>query len=164
MKLPSRLLTVFLVFVALCAIQPGQAAADSETITWSVWGSPEELASHQAVAKAYMDQHPGQTIQIVHWALNDYQKKLKALIATGDGAQIPDVIFLSDDFEKFSEAGVLENLSPWIEKSGYNLNEYWPDVIQRATIQGGVYGFQRDLDLRVLYYNKDFFDAAHLAY
>ena len=34
------------------------AAAGPVTITWALWGSPEEVASHQRVADAFMQEHP----------------------------------------------------------------------------------------------------------
>lgn len=73
-------------------------------------------------------------------------------------------MFLGQDFNQYASEGVLENLTPWIERSGYDLSDYWPTLIERATVNGGIYGLQRDLDLRLLYHNKDFFDEAGILY
>jgi multiple sugar transport system substrate-binding protein len=134
------------------------------TIRWSVWGSTEELASHQAVADAFMQTHPSLRIEIEHTPWDGYHTKLKTMVASGDRAALPDVMFLAQDFGQYASEGVLENLTPWIERTNYDLNDYWPTLIERASINGAVFGLQRDLDLRLLYYNKDIFDQAGLAY
>lgn len=136
----------------------------SNTISWSVWGSAEELAGHQAVAGQFMAAHPEIAVQIRHTPCDAYHDKLKTIIAAGDSANIPDVIFLANDFSRYAEAGQLENLTPWVEKTGYDLADYWPTLVERATIDGKLYGLQRDLDLRLLYYNKDLLAAAGVAY
>jgi multiple sugar transport system substrate-binding protein len=37
-------------------------------------------------------------------------------------------------------------------------------LLESATYDGSVYGFPRDIGFSILYYNKDFFDAAGVAY
>jgi multiple sugar transport system substrate-binding protein len=59
---------------------------------------------------------------------------------------------------------VLENLDPYIQKSGYNLNDYWGGLLESAKYNGSVYGFPRDIEVNVLYYNKDIFDKAGVKY
>ncbi len=59
---------------------------------------------------------------------------------------------------------MLENLDPWIEKSGYDLSDYWPALLESAMYEGSVYGLPRDIGLEVLYYRKDIFDEAGVPY
>ncbi|MBO9382621.1 MAG: sugar ABC transporter substrate-binding protein [Roseiflexus sp.] len=164
---------ILLLLVAACsspsatqspATPNATAPSQGVTLRWSVWGSPEELASHQAVADAFMQAHPSIKIVIEHTPWEGYHTKLKTIVASGDLSALPDVMFLGQDFNQYASEGVLENLTPWIERSGYDLNDYWPALIERATINGGIYGLQRDLDLRLLYYNKDLFDEAGIPY
>lgn len=179
-----RLLTLLLGFalLAACSGQPAApppnptqpaavpttgampAAAAPVTLRWSVWGSTEELASHQAVADAFMQDHPDITIVVEHTPWDGYHTRLKTLVAAGDRQALPDVMFLAQDFNQYANEGVLEDLSPWISRTSYDLGDYWPTLIDRASINGKIYGLQRDLDLRLLYYNKDMFDAAGVAY
>ena len=72
---------------------------------------------------------------------------------------IPDVAFLWPT-PTYAAEGVLENLDPYIQKSGYNLNDYWPGLLESAKYEGSVYGFPRDIEVNVLYYNKELFDKA----
>ena len=133
------------------------------TVTWAMWGSPEEIATHQKVADAFMAEHPDITVDIWSQPWGDYFTKLQTLWAAGDASVIPDVMFLSP-VVNYAADGVLENLDPYIEKAGYDLSDYWPGLLDFATYDNHVYGFPRDIGLEVLYYNKDLFDAAGLDY
>ena len=144
------------------AEQPA-AQAEPVTVTWAFWGSPEEAASHQIVADAFMQEHPEITIEVWNQPWEDYFTKIQALWASGDAKTIPDVAFLWPT-PKYASEGVLENLDSYIEASGYDLNDYWPGLLESAKYDGSVYGFPRDIEANVLYYNKDLFDAAGVSY
>ena len=141
----------------------GAAASGTTTITWAVWGSPEEVASHQVVADAFMKEHPEFKIEIWAQPWGDYFTKIKTLWASGDSASIPDVAFLWPT-PSYAAQGVLENLDPFIEKSGYKTDDYWPGLLESAKYDGHIYGFPRDIDVSVLYYNKAIFDEVGVAY
>jgi multiple sugar transport system substrate-binding protein len=133
------------------------------TITWGFWGSPEEQASHEKVAAEFEKTHPNIKVQIWHQPWDDYFTKLKTLWASGDPKQTPDVLFLWPT-PSYAATGVLEDLTPYIQKSNYNLNDYWPALLESASYQGKVYGLPRDIGLEVLYYNKTIFDEAKVPY
>ena len=147
---------------APAAEQPA-AQAEPMTVTWAFWGSPEEAASHQLVADAFMAEHPEIKIEVWNQPWDDYFTKIQALWASGDSKTIPDVAFLWPT-PKYAAEGVLENLDSYIEASGYDLNDYWPGLLESAKYQGSVYGLPRDIESNVLYYNKDLFDAAGVDY
>ena len=170
------LMVVAVLMLAACApVSPGgaapaastgggeAAAAGPVTITWALWGSPEEVASHQRVADAFMQEHPEIKVEIWNQPWDDYFTKIQALWASGDTKVIPDVAFLWPT-PQYAAEGVLENLDPYIEKSNYNLDDYWPGLLESAKYQGSVYGFPRDIESNVIYYNKDMFDKAGVAY
>ena len=158
-----------------CAVPPPPAAQPAEssgeeaaaegptTITWAMWGSPAEVATHQAVADAFMDSHPEIQVEIVGEPWSDYFTKMQTFWASGDSSQIPDVLFLWPT-PRYAADGVLENLDPWIESSGYDLADYWPALLESASLEGSVYGLPRDIGLDVLYYNKDIFDEVGVPY
>ncbi len=159
--------------LAACAapIQPAAPAAGGEqpaagepvTVTWAFWGSPEEKASHERVAAAFMEAHPEIKIEVWHQPWGDYFTKIQALWASGDTALIPDVAFLWPT-PRYAAEGVLENLDSYIEKDGYDLNDYWPGLLESASYDGSVYGFPRDIEVNVLYFNKDIFDEVGVEY
>ena len=160
---------------APAAVEPTAAPAAAEptaapaaggaatTVTWGFWGSPEEKASHEKIAAEFMKTHPDIKVEIWHQPWDDYFTKLKTLWAAGDPAQIPDVLFLWPT-PSYAATGVLEDLTPYIQKNNYNIDDYWPDLLESAKYQDKVYGFPRDIGLEVLYYNKQIFDEAKVSY
>lgn len=175
MPVLTILLILALVMTACAPVAPGATSTTSSeaaapaasegpaTITWAFWGSPEEAASHERVGEAFMQEHPEIQIEFYNEPWGDYFTKMETLWASGDSAAIPDVLFLWPT-PKYAAQGVLENLGPYIEQSGYNLDDYWPALLESASYEGNVYGFPRDIGLEVLYYNKDMFDAAGVPY
>jgi len=147
------------------APEPTKPAPPPEpvTLTWAFWGSPEEAASHKMVADAFMKEHPEIKIETWNEPWDNYFTKIQALWASGDPKAVPDIAFLWPT-PKYAAEGVLENLDPFIQKSGYKLEDYWPGLLESAKYQGSVYGFPRDIEVNVLYYNKDLFDKASLKY
>ncbi|MCB0243455.1 MAG: sugar ABC transporter substrate-binding protein, partial [Anaerolineae bacterium] len=145
------------------AAEQPTAQAEPVTITWAFWGGPEELASAQMVADAFMAEHPQIKIETWNQPWDDYFTKIQALWASGDAKAIPDIAFLWPT-PQYAAEGVLENLDTYIKDSGYDLGDYWPGLLESASYQGSVYGFPRDNEVNVLYYNKDLFDAAGVAY
>ena len=140
-----------------------EMAEDVVTITWAFWGSPEEAATHISVADVFMEDHPHIKIETLNEPWSDYFTKMQTLWAGGDPATIPDVLFLWPT-PRYAADGVLENLEPWIERDGYNVDDYWPALLESAKFEGDIYGFPRDIGLEVLYYNRDLFDEAGLSY
>lgn len=139
------------------------ASGEVTTVTWAFWGSPEEAASHEQVGEAFMQEHPEIQLEYYNEPWGDYFTKVQTLWASGDSATIPDVLFLWPT-PKYAAQGVLENLDPYIEKASYNLDDYWPALLESAMYEGSVYGFPRDIGLEVLYYNKDMFDEVGVPY
>jgi len=142
---------------------PAPAAAAPVTLTWAFWGSPEEAVSHKQVADAFMKEHPEIKIETWNAPWNDYFTKIQSLWASGDAKAVPDIAFLWPT-PKYAAEGVLENLDPYIQKSGYDLNDYWGGLLESAKYEGSVYGLPRDNEVNILYYNKDLFDKAGVKY
>ena len=133
-------------------------AAAPVTLKWGMWGDAEELKSHQAVADAFMAKNPNIKIEINTAPWNDYNTKLKTQIASGDA--LNDVFWYAFNVQALAEQGVIENLTPLAEKSGFDLKDYWPGTLDQASYKGNVYGLIRDAGASVLYYNKDIFAEA----
>ncbi len=161
MKKPFAIL--FVMILAIAALGNVAMAQEEVTLLWGMWGSPEEIATHQAVADAYMEQNPNVTIELWSQPWGDYFTKLDTLFAAGDATAIPDVFFLSP-VPSYAARGVLQDLNPFIEESGLDLGDYWPGAVESTSFEGLVYGFPRDSGVEVLYYNKDHFDDAELDY
>ncbi|HEX6289306.1 MAG TPA: sugar ABC transporter substrate-binding protein [Herpetosiphonaceae bacterium] len=143
----------------------GSAAPTGEAVTikWGFWGEPGEKATHEKVAQAFMQEHPEIKIEIWHQPWGDYFTKLQTLWAGGDKQAIPDVMFLFP-VPRYAADGVLENLDPWIQKDNIKVDDYWPALLESVKYNNSIYGLPRDIGLEVLYYNKQIFDEAGVAY
>lgn len=165
----SVLLVLVLVLSACAPVPPAQPPAEAPaakpgvTLRWAFWGSPEEALSHKMVADAFMKVHPEIKIETWNEPWDNYFTKIQALWASGDPNTVPDIAFLWPT-PKYAAEGVLENLDPYIRKSGYDLNDYWGGLLESAKYKGSVYGLPRDIEVNVLYYNKDLFDKAGVKY
>ncbi len=165
----ASLLSIVLLVVAACGPTPTpepavvEPALEEITLLWGFWGSPEEKASHERVAQAYMQDHPNVKFEYLYAPWDDYFTKIQTLWAGGDAAAIPDVLFLWPT-PSYAAKGVLENLQPYIDRDNYNLDDYWPYLLDSARYNGDVYGLPRDIEAHALYYNKKLFDEAGVAY
>jgi multiple sugar transport system substrate-binding protein len=173
-RVTMLLAVIFILLLSACtmpAVPPADggaapaapAAEGVTTITWAMWGDPAEIETHQRVADAFMAEHPEIRVEIASEPWSDYFTKITTLWASGDSSVIPDVLFMSPVINRAAD-GVLENLDPYIEAAGYDLDDYWPALLEWSTYNGSVYGFPRDMSSEVLYYNQEIFDEAGLAY
>ncbi len=130
------------------------------TLVFSYWGDPAELPPFQEIARAYQAKHPDITIQPQQAPWSGYWTKLDAQLAAKAG---PDVMFITN-VPTYAARGQLERLDTYIKKDSFPIGQYNPEFLKVHQYQGGLYSIPRDNDTAVLYYNKDAFDQAKLAY
>lgn len=153
MTLKVRLLAVL--FVLLTSLASAQT-----TITWSFWGDPAELPPNDEVIAAFEAAHPDIQVEKQHAPWASYFDRLQTQMA---GSTAPDVMFINN-VPSYAERGVLEPLDAYIEESGFKADAYYEDLQSIFSFEGQTYGFARDNDTTVLYFNKDLFDAAGQSY
>lgn len=137
----------------------GTAAAQT-TVTWSYWGDPAELPPNLEVIKAFEAKYPNIKIRTQHAPWSGYFTQLDAQLAAKAG---PDVMFLNN-IPSYAARGVLEPLNAFVTESKFPVADYNAELMKIFSAGGKVYGFPRDNDTTVLYYNKDAFDQAKVAY
>jgi multiple sugar transport system substrate-binding protein len=152
------------------AASPSATAAPSDagytgpeaTITYSIWGEPEELKAQQAIVDAFHAATPKITVKVTVSDWETYWDKLQTGIAGGDA---PDVFAMDGPlFPDYQSRDVLLDLKPYIDKSGYDLSQLADQAVGDFTTPGGQFGLPRDLNVIALYYNKKMFDAAKIPY
>ncbi len=156
--------SIFVVLVAillLTACGPKASSGPTE-VKVMMWGAPEELAVWQSVADAFTAKNPSikVTMDVADW--DSYWDKLNTLYA----ANTPPDLFAMDAplFQDWFSRGALKNLQPYIDKSTGLLDGLYPVTLQAYQTPDGYFGVPRDAQTIVLFYNKDMFDAAGLAY
>lgn len=138
---------------------PGSTGA-SGSITWSFWGDPNELPPNDAVIQAFNQKYPNIEVKKFHEPFASYFDKIQTMFA-GDSA--PDVLFLNN-IPSYASKNVLEPVDSLAQQSGYDVQDFVEAELQLFRYQGKLYGFPRDNDTKVLYFNKDAFDEVGLGY
>ena len=96
-------------------------------------------------------------------AYDDYFTKLQTVIAAG---QAPDAFELNyENFVSFANKGALADLTPLIAAdTGFSTAIYNPTALAAFSQGGKQYGLVESFSNVVLFYNKDLFDKAGVAY
>ena len=150
------------------AAAPSAAASDAgytgpeATITYSIWGDPQEIKSQQAIVDAFHVANPKITVKVTVSDWEPYWDKLQTSIAGGDA---PDVFAMDGPlFPDYQTRDVLLDLKPFIDRDGYDLGQLADQAVADFTTPDGQFGLPRDLNVVALYYNKKMFDAAGIPY
>jgi multiple sugar transport system substrate-binding protein len=159
------LFSSFMIVVLLltsCSSKTGTTSGSPVTLTFSAWGAPEELAVWKQIVNDFQTANPNITVNIEVSDWDAYWDKLKTQLA----ANTPPDIFAMDAplFLDYQSRGVLLNLQPYIDKNPDMLKNVYPQTLSAYKTPDGYYGLPRDFQTIVLFYNKDMFDAAGIAY
>ncbi len=139
------------------------ATAQAQTdITYLLWGSPQEGEVWTQIAAAFEATHPdiNVTVEVADW--DSYWEKLRVQMA---GGTPPDVFAMDAPlYPDWQARGVLLNLQPYLDADPALLDGVYPITLDAYKTPEGMFGLPRDFQTIVLYYNKDMFDAAGVAY
>lgn len=158
----KKVLALLLSMALLCALVPSFAMAEDIVIkvaTWDATITPYLTATKEAFEAS----HPGMTIEYIDVASQDYHVKVGAMLSGGDTVDVVDLKELSN-METWSAAGLIAPLDEMIAAGNYDLTKYAGTDKCYVGADGKVYGLPYRSDFWVLYYNKDLFDKAGVAY
>lgn len=147
---------------------PDQAGAQSEStasggkakLTFSMWDPMPE--GNNFIAK-FMEENPDIEIELVSFPDDNYSTKLNTMVATGSE---PDVMLVWEcDLPSFADGGKIVPLDDYISKSEVvKMDDLLPAMMTLQEMNGATYGLPWCYATQILYYNKDMFDAAGVAY
>jgi multiple sugar transport system substrate-binding protein len=144
------------------APSPTGYSGPEATITYSIWGDPQEIKNQQAIVDAFHAVNPKITVKVTVSDWEPYWDKLQTSIAGGDA---PDVFAMDGPlFPDYQSRDVLLDLKPYIARDGYDLGQLADQAVADFTTPDGQFGLPRDLNVVALYYNKKMFDAAGIPY
>ncbi len=131
-------------------------------LVMSVWDTDQEPVMKEMAAK-YTESHPNVVIKTQLSPWSEYWTKLEAS-ATGSAA--PDIITMNVlHVEEYAEAGILMDLTDAEAKSDLHAKDNFPaPLLEGYTVDGKLYGIPKDFDTNAIFYNKEIFDAANVAY
>ena len=125
--------------------------------------APDYIPQLEATIAAFEAAHPDIDVQYETQAYNDYFTKLQTVIAAG---QAPDAFELNyENFVSFANKGALADLGPLLSAdTGFKTDIYNPTALAAFSQGGKQYGLVESFSNVVLFYNKDLFDKAGVAY
>ncbi len=168
--LPKSFLAVFLSILLLTSLglasTVAQDAAPSGQLTVFMWGGPPDIDTYEAAIANYREAFPDVEIDLIDagGCGADYAA-CKTLIAGGTMADV--FVPGSWNYNAMANDGVLEDLTPLIESDpDLALEDFHPVTVEAVTSlrDGQVVGLPMGFNIQSLWYNKDMFDAAGLAY
>ena len=102
-------------------------------------------------------------IKVVHEFV-PWQETVERYLTMAAGDDLPDVALISAQWNRtLATRGVLAELTQ-DQFEAVDFDDYWPRLLAAYNYDGVQYGLPADLDLQLIYYNKDIFDAAGVAY
>lgn len=138
------------------------AEAEPVTLKWAIWDK-DTTAYWQAIVDAYKTVNPNVTIEMVDLGSTDYMTVL-ATELSGEGSDF-DVVTIKDvpGYATLVQKNAIISLDDYIAADAVDLSQY-AGVTDQVTVDGSLYELPFRNDFWVLFYNKDLFDAAGVAY
>lgn len=141
-----------------------EAAANEFTmkeIIVNIWDSKQ-----QAGIQSICDDWTAKTGVKVRVEVVDWDNYWTLLEAGATGGEMPDVFWMHSQYsEKYMDQGILLDLTPFIEAdASTDLGNYYDEIVALYQYNGATYALPKDYDTIGLWYNKDMFDAAGIAY
>jgi multiple sugar transport system substrate-binding protein len=141
---------------------PAAAGVAPAEISMMMWGDPAELDVWNQIVADFHQATPNITVKVEVSDWDSYWTKLKTLLSAGTP---PDVFAMDAPlYLDYQSRGVLLNLQPYLDKNPDMLKGVYPQTLQAYKTPDGMYGLPRDFQTVVLFYNKDMFDEAKVAY
>jgi len=155
---------IWLTALALLFGLSSLALAQTIELFWDTPGSAEEQAGYRAVADRFEELHPNVK---VHTNLGLSHDDVIVRIAAGTP---PDIVFSTiQNAAGFIKQGLLMPLDAWIERDGFDIDDFFPAVLTPYLYdgssfgQGQLYGFPKESAVRGTFYNATLFEEAGLA-
>lgn len=144
-------------------VSAGAASAqDQVTLNWALWDWAA-TAYYQPLIDAYQAKNPNVKIEYTDLGSTDYSTVLQTQLA--GGADELDIITIKDvpGYTNLIGANLLLPLDDYIAAQGIDTAAYG-GLVEELKLNDKVYTLPFRSDFWVLYYNKDLFDKAGVAY
>ena len=142
--------------------QSGSAAGTGEkSVTWSTWGTPDELKNFEAFNTEFMARHPDIKVNFQPVAsYGDYHSKLNTQLTSRTA---PDVFYVGDDhIATMVNNAVLAPLDERLAAAGsaISLSDFTEDIYRVAQMDGALYALPNDVNPDAFWYDKEALKAA----
>jgi multiple sugar transport system substrate-binding protein len=140
------------------------AAAEKVTLTYFTFSAaPDHLEDLDAIVQAFEQKNPNISIEVQTAAYTDYFTKLQTQVASGSA---PDTFELNyENSVAYASSGALLDLTPLAAADAdFDASVYYPKAYEVFQADGKQFGVPEQFSDVLLFYNKDLFDAAGVAY
>lgn len=159
-----RVLGNGLLLVALIAMLAGAPAAAETTVRVSGFGGPDVAIVEELLEQFVQPAVESEGIRVVYEPIADaYDTYLFNALSARTA---PDLFYV-DIFwaESLMRTGQLEPLNDYLDASAViSADDIIPELLDAFSMDGQVYGIPKDFNTLALFYNKDLFDLAEVAY
>jgi len=137
-------------------------SGDAVTLKWALWDW-DKVAYYKPLIEAYQARHPNVKFEAVDLGSQDYQQMIATQLA--GGSKDIDIVTVKDvpNYANLVRAGTIEDLSPFMAKEKIDPADFG-GLADELRIDGKIYALPFRSDFWVVYYNKDIFDKAGVAY
>jgi multiple sugar transport system substrate-binding protein len=141
-----------------------EASAPSGTLSVAIWGDTVDYKTLHTAINKYMTLYPAVKVTVREGNCGADYAACKTLIA---GGTMPDVFVPGIwNYNAMVDAGVLTDLTPYMKSGDFNLGDYNSTITgqMKSLKDGHLYGLPMGFNIQSIFYNKDMFDKAKLAY
>lgn len=146
--------------LGLAACSGSSGGGKKGSVTWSTWGSPEDLKSFDKFQEAFKTKHPD--IELIFQPTPSYDEYHSKLLTQLSSGTAPDVFYLGDDrIASVIPNGVLLPLDDRLGQNGaVSKEDFAADLLSVATLDDVLYGIPNDVNPDTLWYDKEALQAA----
>ena len=138
------------------------ASGEKVSLALGIWDEKQRPMTEKLI-EAYTKANPNVSveIQLTPYKGGEYWTKLEA---AATGGKAPDVFWLNVlHLDTYAEGGILADLTDAIGKS--DIKASFPEALVNNYVRNGVnYAVPKDFDTNALWFNKEIFDKAKVAY
>ena len=150
---------IHLILIAVLILVGSRLEAKPAELVFTYWGSPFERQAVKKVLQQFNQQHANIRVRAQHIPGSNYTTKLVTMVAAGTA---PDIAYIPDTMiSKWASAGWLIDLSDHFENDSEASNRMQQIYYK---VQDKIVGANCAIETIILYYNKQVFDRAGLAY
>lgn len=138
------------------------SAQEEKTLELWYWQSDMEQAWNDHLIADFEAANPGVKVNLTIMPWSDYWQKVQAATVSNT---LPDIMVMSVAYiEQYAKAGVVIDLKDYIDRD-LDRSEYYEFAMETTRLDDGhEYGMPWNIVENCLFYNKDMFDEAGIAY
>jgi multiple sugar transport system substrate-binding protein len=161
---PATVIVPQTVEVLITTTPPPPPPAEQVTLTYYTFSAaPDHMNELNEMIAIFEAAHPNIKIQVETAPFDNYFARLQTMIAGGIAPDIFDLNY--ENFVTYASRGLLLDLNPLAAAdSTYDASLYYPRANQAFQYNGMQLGLPATFSTVVLFYNKDMFDQADVAY